>query len=116
MAGPQPSIFTRIINREAEADIIFEDDDMIAITDIRPKAPVHILVISKEQIPSLNEFTEDHTELLGKMMLRVAAIAKEKGIDQSGYKVVTNIGDDGGQIVHHFHIHLIGGEEVKTMV
>ncbi len=112
----EDSIFTKIIKREAEADIVFEDDLMIAINDIRPKAPVHILIISKEQIPSLNEFTDEHADLLGKMMLRAAAIAQEKGIAESGYKVVINTGDDGGQIINHFHIHILGGEPVKALV
>lgn len=112
----QPSIFTKIINREAEADIIFEDDEMIAITDIRPKAPVHILLISKEQVPSLNGFTAEHEGLLGRMMLRAAEIAREKGIAESGYKVVTNIGDDGGQMIDHFHIHILGGEPIRLNV
>lgn len=112
----QPSIFTRIINREAEADIVFEDDEMIAITDIRPKAPVHILVISKEQIQSLGTATPEHEALLGRMLLRVAELAREKGIADSGYKVITNVGHDGGQTVDHLHIHLIGGEPVKFSV
>ncbi len=110
------SIFTKIIKREADAEIVYEDDEMIAINDIRPKAPVHILVIPKEPIESLNGFTEQSTELLGRMLLRCAAIAKEKGIAESGYKVITNTGDDGGQIIDHFHLHIVGGEPVKMVV
>ena len=112
----EDSIFTKIIKREAAAEILFEDDEMIAINDIRPKAPVHVLIISKEQIPSLNECTEQHVELLGRMMLRAKAIAAEKGIAATGYKVVNNVGEDGGQIIKHFHLHLLGGEPVKTLV
>ncbi len=110
------SIFSKIIDREAEADIVFEDDEMIAIKDIRPKAPVHILIIPKEAISSLDGFKPEHAELLGKMMLRAAEIAREKGIAKTGYKVVTNIGDDGGQIINHFHLHLVGGEPIKTLI
>lgn len=112
----QESVFTKIIKREAEADIVYEDDEMIAIKDIRPKAPVHILVISKEQIADLNACEQRHTELLGNMMLRAAQIAKDTDIAASGYKVVTNIGDDGGQIIHHLHLHVVGGEPVKVLV
>lgn len=112
----QESIFTKIINREADSTIVYEDDDMIAIEDINPKAPVHILLIPKEPVPDLNHFEEKHTELLGKMMLRIPQIAKEKGIAESGYKVVNNVGDDGGQIVAHFHLHILGGEPIKTLV
>lgn len=110
------SIFTKIIKHEAAADIVFEDDEVIAINDIRPKAPVHILIISKQQIPSLNECNEEHVELLGRMMLRAKSLAAEKGIAETGYKVVNNVGDDGGQIIKHFHLHLLGGEPVKTLV
>lgn len=110
------SIFTKIIQHQADADIIFQDDEMIAITDIRPKAPVHILVIPKEPIPSLNGFAPEHAELLGRMLLRCAAIAKDKGIAESGYKVITNTGNDGGQIINHFHFHIVGGEPVHTVV
>ena len=112
----QESIFTKIINRKADADIVYEDDEMIAIRDINPKAPVHILLISKEPVANLSAFTSEQEGLLGRMMLRVAEIAKEQGIAESGYKVVTNNGPDGGQIVDHFHIHILGGEPVKTLV
>lgn len=112
----EDGIFTRIINKEAPADILFEDDEMIAIRDIRPKAPVHILLISKEPLESLANFMPQHEGLLGRMMLRVAEIAREQGIEKSGYKVITNIGDDGGQIIRHFHIHLLGGGRVENLV
>lgn len=110
------SIFTKIIQRKADADIVYEDDEMIAIRDINPKASVHVLLISKEPYENLNAFGEEHQALLGKMMTRAAAIAKQEGIAESGYKVVTNIGDDGGQIINHFHMHILGGEPVKTIV
>ncbi|MFH1426849.1 MAG: histidine triad nucleotide-binding protein [Candidatus Kerfeldbacteria bacterium] len=110
------TIFSKIINKEAEADIVYEDDEMIAFKDIRPKAPVHILVVPKKPIPDLNAFTAEDTELLGKLMLKAKDIAKEFGIAESGYKVITNTGDDAGQIIHHFHLHVVGGEPIKTVV
>ncbi len=112
----EDSIFTKIINKEAPADIVFENDEMIAIRDIRPKAPVHILLISKKPTKSLADFTAEDEGLLGRMMLRIAQIAREENIAEGGYKVVTNIGNDGGQIIHHFHIHLLGGSRVENLV
>jgi histidine triad (HIT) family protein len=109
-------IFCKIVTKQAESDIVFEDADMLAFNDIRPKAPVHVLVIPKKHFASLNEASEADAELLGKLMLRAAAIAKEKNIHGSGYKVVTNIGDDGGQLIHHFHLHVVGGEAIKVSV
>lgn len=112
----EQSLFTKIINREIPAQIVFEDDLMIAIHDIHPKAPVHILVISKEPLESLAAVQQTHEALLGKMMLRVAAIAREFGIDKTGYKVITNSGADGGQVIPHLHIHLLGGSKVGGTV
>lgn len=109
-------IFCKIITKQAESDTVYEDSDMIAFNDIRPKAPVHMLVVPKKHFTSLNEATDADAALLGKMMLRAAMLAKEKGIHGSGYKVVTNIGDDGGQLIHHFHLHVVGGEPVKVSV
>lgn len=109
-------IFCKILNKEAESDIIYEDDKMVAFKDIRPKAPVHILVVPKKHFNNLNDAEPEDVELLGKMLLQSSTIAKEQGIDGSGYKVITNIGDDGGQIIHHFHLHVVGGEPVKVVV
>lgn len=109
-------IFCNIGSKEAEADVVYEDDVMIAFRDIRPKAPVHILITPKKHVADLNGFLVEDDHLLGQLLLRAAAIAKEQGIDQSGYKVITNIGDDGGQIIQHFHLHIVGGEPVKVVV
>jgi histidine triad (HIT) family protein len=109
-------IFCKIIAKQAESQIVFEDAEMIAFKDIRPKAPVHMLVVPKKHFVDLNAATPADTELIGHMLLRAAAIAKDSGIDQSGYKVVTNTGDDGGQIIHHFHLHVVGGEPIKVSI
>lgn len=109
-------IFCKIISKEAEADILFEDDAMIAFRDIRPKAPVHVLIAPKEHRVNLDAYTAEHADVLGRLLLRAAALAKTLGIATSGYKVVTNIGDDGGQIIHHFHFHLLGGEPIRVVV
>jgi histidine triad (HIT) family protein len=109
-------IFCKIINKEAEAEILFEDDQLIAFKDIRPKAPVHVLVVPKQHAANLNDYTAADAPLLGTLMLAAARVAKEQGISESGYKVITNSGDDGGQIIHHFHLHVVGGEAVKVVV
>ena len=95
---------------------MYEGEDIVAFKDIRPKAPVHILIVPKKHVHDLNGFESGDAELLGRIMLQAAAIAKEQGIEQSGYKVITNTGDDGGQIIQHFHVHLVGGEPIKVVV
>lgn len=112
----QDCIFCKIIRKEAESTILFEDDDLIVFKDINPKAPVHVLVVPKKHIDSLSTVQAEDTELLGKVLNRAAQVAKENGIDQSGYKVVTNVGEDGGQIVQHLHFHVVGGQAVKVSI
>ena len=105
-------IFCKIINKKIESDIIYEDDEMIVFKDIRPKAPVHLLVAPKKHIASYNEVKKEDKELLAKLMFKVQEMAKKHNISESGYKVVINCGKEGGQIVYHLHIHLLGGEPV----
>jgi histidine triad (HIT) family protein len=106
------SIFTKIIKREIPSEIIYEDDFVIAFNDISPKAPVHILVVPKKQIPTLNDANISDTELLGKVLLTCAEIARIKGIADSGYRIVTNCNKEGCQSVYHIHFHLIGGKQL----
>lgn len=106
------SIFTKIINREIPAQIVYEDDDVIAFNDISPKAPVHILVVPKKHISTLNDANEDDAALLGKVILTASKIAKEKGIAERGYRIVVNCNQEGGQSVYHIHFHLIGGKQL----
>lgn len=112
----EETIFTKIINHEAEADIVYEDDAVIVFKDIRPKAPVHVLVVPKKPIVNLDAVTESDSALLGMMLYRASQVAKDLGIAESGYKVVMNVGDDGGQIIPHLHLHVLGGERVKAAV
>ncbi len=106
------SIFTKIIKREIPASIIFEDDDVIAFNDISPKAPVHILVVPKKQIETINDLKENQAELIGKVILRAKDIAIKMGIDERGYRLIFNCNEDGGQSVPHIHCHLIGGKKL----
>ena len=103
------SIFTKIIQREIPATIVFEDERVIAIEDIHPQAPIHILIIPKKEIATLNDLTPEDTELVGYCMLIAQKIACIKQIHETGYRVVSNCNFDGGQTVYHIHFHLLGG-------
>ena len=104
----EKDIFCRIIQGEVESEFLFEDEDLVVLKDIAPKAPVHYLVISKKHISTINDATEEDSELLGKMTLAAKRTAKETGIEE-GYKLVYNVGERGGQEVLHIHLHVLGG-------
>lgn len=105
------TIFTKIINREIPATIVYEDDLAIAFKDINPQAPTHILVIPKKIIPKLDDATSTDQALLGHLLLCIAKIAQEQGLTD-GYRVVINNGDLGGQTVDHLHLHILGGRQM----
>ena len=102
-------LFCKIIRREIPASIMYEDDRVLAFNDINPQGPTHVLVVPKEHIASLNELTSDHDAIVGELVRRAAAIAKERGISAGGYRVLFNTNRDAGQTVFHIHLHLIGG-------
>jgi len=104
------TIFDKIISREIPADIVYEDDQVLAFKDIAPKAPVHYLIIPKLPIATLNEADPSHQALLGHMMLTAAKLAKEANVAEGGYRVQMNCNPDGGQVVYHIHLHLMGGK------
>ena len=106
------SLFAKIIAREIPADIVHETDDVIAIRDINPKAPTHILVIPKRPIARINEASPGDAKLLGTVLLAAAEIARKLGLDRSGYRLVINNGKDGGESVPHLHVHLLGGRSL----
>lgn len=107
------SIFTKIINKEIPAAIVYEDDKCIAFRDIDPKAPVHILIVTKKEIRSMAEVEDRDKELLGHMMVKAAQIAREQGISDSGYRLVINTNKEGGQEVYHVHMHIMGGRQME---
>lgn len=109
------TIFEKIIAREIPATIEYEDNDIIAIQDIAPNAPVHILIIPKVVIPSVNQLEEQHHQLIGKVFSVARSIAEKHGIAESGYRIVTNINSDAGQTVFHLHFHLLGGALLGAM-
>lgn len=102
-------LFCKIANKELPSTIVYEDDMVIAFKDINPVAPVHILVIPKEHIKNMNEITEENKDVFARIFMVIAKLAKEFGIAEDGYRVISNCGHNGGQVVDHQHFHLIGG-------
>lgn len=105
-------IFCKIIQGEIPSTKVYEDDKILAFQDINPMAPVHIVIVPKEHLASLEEVEEQHQELMGHIMLKTKNIAKLSGINESGYRLICNCGKDGGQEVPHIHFHLVGGREL----
>jgi histidine triad (HIT) family protein len=103
------TLFTRIINREIPANIVFENDKVLAFRDIHPQAPHHVLIIPKQEIPTLNDLDASTAPLIGEMFLAAKEIARSLGVDEDGYRVVMNCNRDGGQTVYHIHLHLLAG-------
>lgn len=103
------TIFDKIISREIPADIVYEDELIMAFKDIAPRAPVHYLIIPKLPIATLNDTNLEHQALLGHMMLTAAKLAKEAGVAEDGYRVQMNCNANGGQVVYHIHLHVMGG-------
>ncbi len=109
-----PTIFSQIIDREIPADIVYEDDICIAFKDVSPQAPVHVLLIPKTEIASLNDLKAgQHEGVMGHLMVKVPEIASKAGISDDGYRIVANTGKNGGQTVFHIHIHILGGRELE---
>jgi histidine triad (HIT) family protein len=102
-------LFCQIINRELNATIVYEDDRVVAFNDINAQAPTHVLVVPRRHIASLNDLTEDDDQIVGEVVRRAAAIAKAKGVSESGFRAVFNTNREAGQTVFHIHLHLIGG-------
>ena len=102
-------IFCKIIKKEIPADIFYEDQNLIVLKDIKPKAPIHYLIIPKQHIESVNHLKEENKDLIGVMFLTAQKIADKLGIKDKGYKLVFNVGRGGGQIIDHLHLHILGG-------
>lgn len=106
-------LFLKIIEREIPADIVFENDEMLAFRDINPQAPVHILIIPKRRIATLNDLETDDTELIGRLVLTARQLAADEGLAEDGYRLVFNCNENGGQSVYHIHLHLLGGRRME---
>lgn len=105
-------IFCKIVKGEIPSNKVYEDDELLAFRDINPVAPVHILVIPKKHFDSVLDLEQEDERLVGKIYSIINKIAKEEGIDKTGFRVVVNCGRDGGQEVKHLHFHIIGGKEL----
>jgi histidine triad (HIT) family protein len=107
------TIFDKIISKEIPASIVYEDDEILAFKDINPQAPIHILIIPKKHIPTINDIEINDLELTGKLIFRAKLIAKELGIAEEGYRLVFNCNKNGGQEVYHIHLHLLAGRSMQ---
>jgi len=107
------TIFSKIINHELPADIVYEDDAVMAFRDINPQAPVHVLVIPKIEIATVNDIKPEQAELVGKMVLVAQKIATDEGIAEDGFRLVINCNRHGCQEVFHLHLHLLGGRQMR---
>jgi len=104
-----PTLFERIIAGELPANFVYRDDRVVAFRDIRPRAPVHILIVPLKPIPTVNDITNEDEPLIGHLFTVARDLAKKEGIAEDGYRLVVNVNKHGGQEVYHLHIHLVGG-------
>ena len=102
-------LFCKIVNRDINADVVFESENIIAFNDINPQATTHILIIPKRHIPTINDLIESDCDNLGQLFLVAASIAKKNNFSNEGYRVVMNCNSAAGQTVFHLHLHLLGG-------
>lgn len=110
------TVFSRIIAGELPADIVFQDDRVTAFRDINPQAPTHILIVPNKEIPTVNDISHDDEAVLGHMLIVAKLIAEQQGIASSGYRLLINCGEHGGQEVYHLHLHLLGGRPLGPML
>ncbi len=109
-------VFCKIVNRELPAKIVYEDEKVMAFHDINPQAPIHILIIPKEHIETVNDLKERHKELIGHIFLVAKKIAKDLGVAEKGYRILINCNRDGGQEIYHIHFHLFAGKPLGPMI
>ncbi len=106
------TIFSKIIRKDIPAKLVHEDDLCLAFHDVSPQAPVHVLVIPKKPVPSLEQLAAEDAQLLGHLWLVIPQVARQLGLAEGGYRVVVNCGVDGGQSVDHLHFHILGGRQL----
>ena len=105
-------LFCKIINKEIEANIVYEDKDILAFRDIHPQAPVHILIIPKQHIEKISDLDEQKKNIVSNLILAANNLARDNKIDKQGYRLVFNCGADAGQLIFHIHLHLLGGRKM----
>ena len=109
-------LFCRIVAGEIPSDIVYQDEDFLAFRDIEPQAPKHVIIIPKTHITSLAELTEKQQGLIGRLIILARKLAEEEGIAKSGYRLAISCGPEGGQVVPHLHLHLIGGRKLSDQL
>jgi histidine triad (HIT) family protein len=109
-------IFCKIVEGEIPSDTVYEDEEIIAFRDINPQAPVHIVIIPRQHIASLSHLSQSDSALVGRLVTIANKLAKEEGISEKGYRLVINCGKEGGQLVPHLHLHLVGGRKLSDQV
>lgn len=110
------TLFTKIIQGEIPGDIVYRDELVTAFRDIHPQAPTHILIVPNKEIPTVNDLTEADEQIAGHLLLVAGKLAKEEGIAESGYRLIVNCNEHGGQEVFHLHLHLLGGRSLGPML
>lgn len=110
------TLFTKIIQGEIPSDIVYQDDMITAFRDINPAAPTHILIVPNKEIPTVNDLTEEDEQIAGRLLLTTKKLAEQEGIAESGYRLIVNCNEHGGQEVFHLHLHLIGGRPLGPMI
>lgn len=107
------TLFQKIADKEIPSDIVYEDDHFVAFNDIDPQAPTHVLVVPRKAIPRISEAKAQDRALLGRLLLKAAEIARQLGLEKSGYRLVLNNGPYGGEAVPHLHLHILGGRQMR---
>jgi histidine triad (HIT) family protein len=106
-------LFCKIVQKSIPAKIVYEDDQTLAFDDINPQAPVHALIIPKKHLAAVQDCRDEESALLAQLLVTCAKVAKQKGLSESGYRIVTNTGGDAGQTVFHLHLHVLGGRHMR---
>ena len=109
----EPTIFDKIINKEIPADVVFENDSVLAFKDINPQAPVHVLFIPKVRINTINDLKDDQAQIIGELFLAARDYAKQIAEDENGYRVIMNCNENGQQTVFHIHLHFLAGRQMQ---
>jgi histidine triad (HIT) family protein len=112
----EPTLFQRIVQGEVPADVVYRDEQVTAFRDIAPKAPVHVLIVPNEPIPTVADAEERHEAVLGRLFTVARRVAEQEGIAEDGYRLIVNCREHGGQEVHHLHVHLLGGRPLGPML
>src|SRR5271155_5064128 len=115
-AYEMPTLFEKIIAGELPADIVYRDSRVVAFLDIRPAAPVHLLIVPLKPIPTTDDIEDDDESLIGHMVIVARDLARQRGIEKSGYRLIINCNPDSGQEVYHLHLHLLGGRPLGPLV